>query len=402
MLARAGDPRRRRRASIVAGGMESMTQRALPPARGARRRAARPRQARSTRWSATACGTLQRLPHGHDRRARRREVRDHARGAGRVRRREPPRAPTRPTPPGASTPRSFAGRDPAAEGRADRASRRDEAIRARHDAPRRSPSSSRPSSRGRHGHRGQRLADQRRRRGAGRDERDERAKALGVKPLARITGYATGGGEPEWVMMAPEDVDPKPARRRSGKKPADFDLIEVNEAFSAAALRADARARPRPGAGQRERRRGRARPPDRRLGRARPDDAALRAASSAARSTGIATLCLGGGNAVALAVEALCLSGPAPRFERGRRRRRRHDGQRHRPGVRARTARDVRARRRRRRARSQRGAGGDREEPRRASSKKGNARRGRRARRRSARIAAGDASSQDVARRASS
>ena len=62
----------------------------------------------------------------------------------------------------------------------------------------------------------------------------ERAAKLGVKPLARITGYATGGMAPEWVMMAPE-ISVKKAAEKVGRKPSDFDLHEINEAFSAAA-----------------------------------------------------------------------------------------------------------------------------------------------------------------------
>jgi acetyl-CoA C-acetyltransferase len=60
----------------------------------------------------------------------------------------------------------------------------------------------------------------------------ERAQQLGVKPLARITGYATGGMAPEWVMMAPE-VSITKAATKLKKKPAEFDLHEINEAFSA-------------------------------------------------------------------------------------------------------------------------------------------------------------------------
>ena len=57
--------------------------------------------------------------------------------------------------------------------------------------------------------------------------------------------------------------------------------------------------------GQRERRRGGPGPPDRRQRRAHPHDPALRAARPRAVTRGIATLCLGGGNGVALAVELL-------------------------------------------------------------------------------------------------
>lgn len=57
------------------------------------------------------------------------------------------------------------------------------------------------------------------------------AKAHGVAPLARITGYATGGLAPEWVMMAPE-VATKKLCALLRCSPRDFDLVEMNEAFS--------------------------------------------------------------------------------------------------------------------------------------------------------------------------
>jgi acetyl-CoA C-acetyltransferase len=60
---------------------------------------------------------------------------------------------------------------------------------------------------------------------------EDYAKAHGLKPLARITGYATGGLAPEWVMMAPE-VATKKLCALLRCSPADFDLVEMNEAFS--------------------------------------------------------------------------------------------------------------------------------------------------------------------------
>jgi acetyl-CoA C-acetyltransferase len=57
------------------------------------------------------------------------------------------------------------------------------------------------------------------------------AKAHGIQPLARITGYATGGLAPEWVMMAPEVATRKLCAMLKCA-PGDFDLCEMNEAFS--------------------------------------------------------------------------------------------------------------------------------------------------------------------------
>ena len=54
----------------------------------------------------------------------------------------------------------------------------------------------------------------------------EKAKLLGIKPMARVLGYAAGGCAPEWVMMAPEKSIGACATKL-GKKPSDFDLHEI-------------------------------------------------------------------------------------------------------------------------------------------------------------------------------
>ncbi|MBN2071962.1 MAG: acetyl-CoA C-acetyltransferase [Candidatus Krumholzibacteriota bacterium] len=60
---------------------------------------------------------------------------------------------------------------------------------------------------------------------------DTKASKLGIEPVARVTGYATGGLEPELVMMAPTVAVPK-LLKKTGMKLDDFDLIELNEAFA--------------------------------------------------------------------------------------------------------------------------------------------------------------------------
>jgi acetyl-CoA C-acetyltransferase len=131
----------------------------------------------------------------------------------------------------------------------------------------------------------------------------EKAKAMGVKPLARISGYAAGGCAPEWVMMAPE-LSIRGCSTKLGKKPSDFDLHEINEAFSAAAIAltrvldldpnkinvnggAVAIGHPIGASG------------------ARVLVTLLHAMVQRNARTGMASLCLGGGNAVSLAVERL-------------------------------------------------------------------------------------------------
>ncbi len=131
----------------------------------------------------------------------------------------------------------------------------------------------------------------------------DKAKELGLSPMARITGYATGGVAPEWVMMAPE-VSIQKAAQKDGKAPGDYDLHEINEAFSAAACAltkvlsldrdkvnvnggAVALGHPIGASG------------------ARILTTLLYAMRQREAKTGMASLCLGGGNAVSMTVEAL-------------------------------------------------------------------------------------------------
>jgi acetyl-CoA C-acetyltransferase len=62
-----------------------------------------------------------------------------------------------------------------------------------------------------------------------------RAKELGVQPIVRIVAQATSGVEPKWVMMAPVDAVKK-IWEKTGWKKEDVDLYELNEAFSVQAL----------------------------------------------------------------------------------------------------------------------------------------------------------------------
>ncbi len=63
----------------------------------------------------------------------------------------------------------------------------------------------------------------------------ERAKELGIKPLARFVSFATAGYKPEEMGLGPVFAIPK-ALRIAGMKVADIDVIELNEAFAAQAL----------------------------------------------------------------------------------------------------------------------------------------------------------------------
>lgn len=64
---------------------------------------------------------------------------------------------------------------------------------------------------------------------------DEVARRLGRKPMARIVAQATSGVEPKLVMMAPVTAIQK-TLERAGWDLADVDLIELNEAFSVQAV----------------------------------------------------------------------------------------------------------------------------------------------------------------------
>jgi acetyl-CoA C-acetyltransferase len=129
------------------------------------------------------------------------------------------------------------------------------------------------------------------------------AKAHGLAPLARITAYATGGGEPKDLFFAPI-VAVQNLMAKAGTKIGDYDLIEANEAFAVQAL-ADGRA-----LGwdwERVNVNGGAIALGHPIGAsgARVLATLLFAMQDRGKRTGLATLCLGGGNAVALSVEAM-------------------------------------------------------------------------------------------------
>jgi acetyl-CoA C-acetyltransferase len=129
----------------------------------------------------------------------------------------------------------------------------------------------------------------------------QRAKELGVKPMVRIVAQATSGVEPKWVMMAPVSAV-RQIWEKTGWKVDDVDLYELNEAFSVQAL-------------------GVIRELGLDMDRVNVNGGAVAIGhpigASGARvlvtlmyemirrdvKRGIAALCLGGGNAVAMAVE---------------------------------------------------------------------------------------------------
>jgi acetyl-CoA acyltransferase len=63
----------------------------------------------------------------------------------------------------------------------------------------------------------------------------DRAKALGIKPLARYLAFATAGYKPEEMGLGPVFAIPK-VLKMAGLKLSDIDVIELNEAFAAQSL----------------------------------------------------------------------------------------------------------------------------------------------------------------------
>jgi acetyl-CoA C-acetyltransferase len=127
------------------------------------------------------------------------------------------------------------------------------------------------------------------------------AKAHGLAPVARITAYATGGGEPKDLFFAPIGAVQN-LMRKAGTAIGDYDLIEANEAFAVQAL---ANGRALGWDWDRVNVNGGAIALGHPIGAsgARVLTTLLHAMLDRGARTGLATLCLGGGNAVALSVE---------------------------------------------------------------------------------------------------
>ncbi len=130
---------------------------------------------------------------------------------------------------------------------------------------------------------------------------EDYARELGIKPLARIVASAQAAKEPQWFTIAPIDAI-KNVVNKAGMKHGDIDLFEINEAFSVVTmvtvdqLNLDyAKVNVRGGA----------------VSIGHPIGASgtrllvtlLHAMNDMNKSTGLVTLCIGGGEAVAMIVE---------------------------------------------------------------------------------------------------
>ncbi|MFZ4633885.1 MAG: acetyl-CoA C-acetyltransferase, partial [Saprospiraceae bacterium] len=64
---------------------------------------------------------------------------------------------------------------------------------------------------------------------------EEAVQKYGLKPIAKIRGFADAEQEPEWFTTTPTIAAPK-ALKMAGLEKSDIDYFEVNEAFSVVAL----------------------------------------------------------------------------------------------------------------------------------------------------------------------
>ena len=129
----------------------------------------------------------------------------------------------------------------------------------------------------------------------------ERARSLGVEPMARIAAQATSGIEPELVMMAPVEAIRR-VLKRAGWSLNEVDLIELNEAFAVQAVAITRELKLDP---ERLNVNGGAVALGHAIGQSGSRLLTTMLYEMKRRNVhrGIVALCLGGGNAVAMAVE---------------------------------------------------------------------------------------------------
>jgi acetyl-CoA C-acetyltransferase len=128
------------------------------------------------------------------------------------------------------------------------------------------------------------------------------AAKLGKQPMARIVAQAVSGVEPKWVMMAPVDAVEKLLAKTGWDRDKDVDLVELNEAFAVAAIAVTRQLKLNP---EKVNVNGGAVALGHPIGAsgARILVTLLYELQRRNLQRGIAALCLGGGNAVALAIE---------------------------------------------------------------------------------------------------
>jgi acetyl-CoA C-acetyltransferase len=132
---------------------------------------------------------------------------------------------------------------------------------------------------------------------------EARATELGLRRWFEIEAYATGGVEPQWVMMAPVRAV-KNLMQKTGSSINDYDLIELNEAFSVQAIAVSRELELDP---DRVNVNGGAVALGHPIGAsgARILTTLLHAMEDRGAERGLAALCLGGGDAVAMSVRRI-------------------------------------------------------------------------------------------------
>jgi acetyl-CoA C-acetyltransferase len=128
------------------------------------------------------------------------------------------------------------------------------------------------------------------------------ASRMGKTPMARIVAQAVSGVDPKWIMMAPVYAVEKLLEKTGWDRDRDVDLVELNEAFAAAAIAVTRELRLDPAKVNVN---GGAVAYGHPIGAsgARILTTLLYEMQRRDVHRGIAALCLGGGNAVAMAVE---------------------------------------------------------------------------------------------------
>jgi acetyl-CoA C-acetyltransferase len=131
---------------------------------------------------------------------------------------------------------------------------------------------------------------------------EKNAARMGKSPMARIVAQAVSGVEPKWVMMAPVDAIEKLLKKTGWDRDKDVDLVELNEAFAVAAIAVTRVLKLNP---EKVNVNGGAVALGHPIGAsgARVLVTLLFEMQRRNLKRGIAALCLGGGNAVALAIE---------------------------------------------------------------------------------------------------
>jgi acetyl-CoA C-acetyltransferase len=131
---------------------------------------------------------------------------------------------------------------------------------------------------------------------------ERKATELGKTPMARIIAQAVSGVEPKWVMMAPVDAVEKLLKKTGWDRDKDVDLVELNEAFAVAAIAVTRQLHLNP---EKVNVNGGAVAIGHPIGAsgARILVTLLYELQRRNLKRGIAALCLGGGNAVALGIE---------------------------------------------------------------------------------------------------